>query len=245
MAPPSNPDPTAQLRANLEALQARGAAARARGAHAAASTEWIVVTKSQDPSIFAPLAAAGVSAVGENRVQRAAARKAEAPSGLTWHGIGHLQGNKARLAIETFDVFHALDSLSLARRLEGLLAAQGRRWPVYLQVNAAEDPAKGGWRTEEVPAALEALAACPHLTPIGFMTMAGIAAQESALRQTFRTLREVRDEAVRRGVGNAAPVGLSMGMSQDFEIAMEEGATAVRVGRSVFADVEPSTREPS
>ena len=237
--------PVARLAANVAGLRARIEAARARSVHAAEAVTLVVVTKSQPAAIFAPLAQAGVTDVGENRVQQAAARRPGAPEGLTWHGIGHLQRNKVASAVGLFDVFHALDSLRLAERIEEALAAAERTWPVYVQLNAADDPAKGGWRPEEAPAVLEALAALPHLRPIGFMTMAAEGAQESALRRTFRTLRDVRDEAVRRGVGSIAPDGLSMGMSNDFEIAVEEGATAVRVGRAVFAGARFSDREPS
>lgn len=260
MHPAPDDSPRIRLQANLQGLHERIEAARRRGPHAAEHTELIVVTKSQEPQIYAPLVAAGVRAIGENRVQAASARRPGAPPELIWHGIGHLQRNKAALAVATFDVFHALDSLRLAERLDGVLAEAGRSWPVYLQVNAAEDPAKGGWRPTEALGALEALASLRHLTPIGFMTMGAQAAQVSDLRRTFRTLREVRDEAVRRGVGDTAPSGLSMGMSSDFEIAIEEGATAVRVGRAVFAGVsmsdvsapgaddgvgQPNGREPS
>ncbi len=230
-------DPATRLAANITALEDRIEAARRRSPRAADAVELIVVTKAQPQGIFAPLAAAGVRIVGENRVQAAAERRPAAPEGLIWHGIGHLQRNKAALAVATFDVFHALDSLRLAARLDEVLEGSGRSWPVYVQVNAAEDPAKGGFAPSEVPQTLEALTAYPHLTPIGFMTMAKQGAEESDLRRTFSTLGGVRDEAVRRGVGSTAPYGLSMGMSNDFEIAVEEGATAVRVGRAVFADV--------
>jgi hypothetical protein len=244
-------DPRSQkLRENLSTLRARIEAARRRGAHAAEAVDLVVVTKSQGPGIFGPLAAAGVVDVGENRVQAAAARRPQAPAGLVWHGIGHLQRNKARTAVEVFDRFHALDSLRLADRLEEALAAAGRTWPVYVQVNAAEDPAKGGWPPSEAVAAVAALAERSHLQVVGFMTMAAIGTQEAALRRTFRTLREIRTEALKLGRGRTAPAGLSMGMSDDFEIAVEEGATVVRVGRAVFAGVEPRDpphprREPS
>ncbi|MDA1194361.1 MAG: YggS family pyridoxal phosphate-dependent enzyme [Planctomycetota bacterium] len=244
MSPP--PDPLlAILRANLAGLDARIEAARVRSPHGASAVERIVVTKSQPAAIYGPLAAVGVRAVAENRVQAAVARRPGAPADLVWHGIGHLQRNKARGALEAFDVFHALDGLALAGRLQDLLAATGRTWPVYLQVHASEDPAKGGFDPEEVPAALQELVSYPSLQILGFMTMAAEAAQESELRRTFRTLRDVRDDAVARGVGTTPPAGLSMGMSADFELAVEEGATAVRVGRAVFDGIPSTTREPT
>lgn len=238
MQPPHDDPRIPVLRANVQALEARIEAARARGPHAAASVTLMVVTKSQPASIFAPLLAAGVTDIGENRVQSAAERRPEAPDGLTWHGIGHLQRNKARTAISTFDVFHALDSLRLAERLDALLAETEQTWPVYLQVNAADDEAKSGVEPEDAMAAVARLVELPHLELRGFMTMARFGAEEADLRATFGTLRAIRDEAVERGRGPTAPHGLSMGMSDDFEIAVEEGATVVRVGRAVFRGVE-------
>ncbi len=236
---PPNDDPRSQLlRKNVAGLLERIAAARSRGAHAAADVQLVVVTKSQPASIFGPLADAGVSDIGENRIQSAAQRRPLAPAGLTWHGIGHLQRNKARTAIATFDLFHALESLRLAEHLERLLAEVGRVWPVYLQVNTAGDEAKAGVEPDEALPLLEAVSRLSHLEVRGFMTMGRLGASEADLRATFCTLREIRDEAVRRGRGTAAPQGLSMGMSDDFEIAVEEGATAVRVGRAVFHGVD-------
>lgn len=226
------------LKRNVDALRARIEAAQSRGSAAAPAVTLMVVTKSQEPSIYGPLAAAGVTDIGENRVQSASERRPLAPAGLTWHGIGHLQRNKARTALATFDVFHALDGLRLARRLEALLAEADRSWPVYLQVNAAEDEAKSGLAPDETLATVAALAELPHLELRGFMTMARLGAEEADLRATFCTLREIRDEAVGRGRGATAPHGLSMGMSDDFEVAVEEGATVVRVGTAVFRGVE-------
>lgn len=228
---------TNRIQENLAGLRARIEAARLRGPHAAARCDLLVVSKSVPTWMFGPLAAAGVEAVGENRIQSAAARRPEAPPSWTWHGIGHLQRNKAKLAVETFDVFHALDSLRLGEHLERILAKEGRRWPVYLQVNTADDPAKGGVAPEKVPEALAGLAALPHLEMVGFMTMGRLGAAKGDQRSTFRTLRAVRDEAARPGSRHASAVGLSMGMTDDFEIAVEEGATVVRVGRAVFEGI--------
>jgi pyridoxal phosphate enzyme (YggS family) len=197
----------------------------------------VVVTKAAPPTVFAQLRALGVVDVGENRVQAALLRRPTAPPGLVWHGIGHLQRNKVEQAVEVFDVFHALDSLRLAERLAAVLAGRGRRWPVYVQVNAARDPAKGGFEVEEVPAALARLAGLPALEVRGFMTMARLGSSEAEARAAFRTLREVRDAAVRAAPLPEAPSGLSMGMSEDFAWAVAEGATVVRVGSAIFEGV--------
>ena len=128
--------------------------------------------------------------------------------------------------------------LRLARRLDALQAggASGRR-PIYLQVNAAGDPDKHGVAPEDALDFLRDVAALPHLAPIGFMTMGKLGAEDGDLRATFRTLREIRNEGLRLGLGEEAADGLSMGMSDDFETAIEEGATVVRVGRAVFDGV--------
>jgi pyridoxal phosphate enzyme (YggS family) len=207
----------------------------------------VVVTKSAPTTFFPLLAEAGVKDVGENRVQAAGARRPMAPASWTWHGIGHLQRNKAARALELFDVFHALDSLSLAERLEALLQGATRRWPVYVQINAAGDPRKGGVTPEEALPLLEKMASMPHLEVRGLMTMARDRAEPGDLRATFRMLRDLRDDAVRRGVGAVPASGLSMGMSNDFELAVEEGATVVRVGSAVFEGLleEPPEDAPA
>jgi pyridoxal phosphate enzyme (YggS family) len=237
----------ARLRENLAALRARVEAARARGTHPAASVDLVLVTKSVPAARLAWLPAAGVRDVGENRVAAAVEKREALPvdlvRSLVWHGIGHLQTNKARRAIDAFDVFHALDSLRLADRLDALLEETGRSparaWPVYAQVNAAHDPRKGGVEPEDAPAFLAALEGRPRLRVVGLMTMAR-EDDPAGARAAFRALREVRDEAVRRGIGRDAPRGLSMGMSDDFEAAVEEGATLVRIGRAAWDGVDPA-----
>ncbi len=228
-----------RLTANLRALERRIEAARSRGGHAAARVGLLVVTKSAPAAWFPLLAAAGVLAVAESRVQAALAKRPGAPPGWQWHMIGHLQRNKAARARELFDVFHALDSLALAQALAMVHAGNGAPWPVYIQVNAADDPHKGGIAPAEVSSFVKALADLPALLPVGFMTMARLGADESETRAAFRTLRELRDAACRSGVGVAAPAGLSMGMSEDFELAVEEGATLVRLGSAVFEGLAP------
>lgn len=241
MGPPPHPQALAQVTANLARLRARIDAARTRGAFAAPRVDLLVVTKSAPVALFPVLREAGVTDVAENRVQAAEARRPLAPPGWRWHGIGHLQRNKVRRALALFDVFHALDSLDLARALDPFLSSANRVWPVYIQVNAADDPRKGGIGPAEAPSFVKSLAALPHLAPLGFMTMARLDATPEQTRAAFRALREVRDEVVRLGVGAQPPAGLSMGMSQDFEAAVEEGATVVRLGSAVFEGVAAPT----
>lgn len=231
-----------QLRRNLAAVRTRIEAARARaGARAAAGVDLLVVTKSAPVSLYPLLLEAGVTEVAENRVQAVEQRRPLAPPSWRWHGIGHLQRNKVKRAVRLFDVFHALDSLELARALDAVLAGAGRTWAVYIQVNAADDPRKGGVAPSEAGAFVQSLRELPHLMPVGFMTMARLGADEASARAAFRTLREVRDDACRSGALPEPPRGLSMGMSGDYELAVEEGATVVRVGSAVFEGLDLET----
>ncbi len=243
--PPTSPPVVARLASNLAGLRARIEAARQRSPRAADRVELLVVTKQVPVGLYAALEAAGVHEVAENRVQEAERRRPHAPPGWRWHGIGHLQRNKARRAVALFDVFHALDSLELARALDPFLRSGNRVWPVYIQVNAADDPRKGGIAPAEARSFVTSLADLPQLRPIGFMTLAPLSAAGadgggSAARRAFRTLREVRDDVVRAGVGAEPPAGLSMGMSGDFEAAVEEGATVVRLGSAVLEGLDLS-----
>ena len=129
------------LRANLERLRGRIEAARRRTPRAAGSVTFVAVTKAAPEGAISLLPECGVTDVAENRVQMAERKRPLSPPGLRWHGIGHLQRNKARRATELFDVFHALDSTALAYRLESVLAENEKTWPVYVEVNAADDPA--------------------------------------------------------------------------------------------------------
>src|SRR5262245_600962 len=234
-----------RLRANLTDVYARIAGARARSPRAAPRVTLVVVTKAAPSEALHLLRAIGEKDIGENRVQDAAARRESAPVGLTWHGIGHLQTNKARRAVQTFDVFHALDSPHLADAVDAAVEkgdVPGRRWPVYAQVNAARDPKKGGVAPEDAIRFLTDLRARERLHVVGLMAMAKEEDEGEAARPCFRVLREVRDEATRRGLGPEGGLGLSMGMSGDYEAAVEEGATVVRVGRAIWSGVFSGAR---
>lgn len=243
--PSSSPDrsPMDTLRARLGVIDKRIEAARRRSPFSADDVTVVIVTKAAPKDALALIAKAAHKHIGENRVVDAAAKRESAPLGLVWHGIGHLQTNKAKKAIATFDVFHALDSIRLADALEPLLAATGRRWPVYAQVNAANDPRKGGVEAEDALGFLRHLARFPHLEVAGLMTIAKAEDRGEAARPAFRTLRELRDDALRAGLASGR-LGLSMGMSDDFEVAVEEGATIVRLGHAIWDGVSPAGPTP-
>ena len=178
--------------------------------------------------------AAGITLFGENRVQEALAKMPEVP-GARWHLIGPLQSNKARRAVEAFETIQTVDSVELARRLDRIVGELGRaRVPVLLQVNVDADPAKAGLAPADVEAALDVIGGLAHLRVDGLMTVGRLVDDAEAARPTFRALRELSDR-MREG-GHPLGPALSMGMTDDFEVAIEEGATIVRVGRALFGE---------
>ncbi len=188
---------------------------------------------------------AGLDVFGENRVQEAEAKAAHLPS-ARWHLVGRLQGNKARRAAQLFSAIESVDSVDLARRLDGLASglrgAGGLPWrdrlPVYLQVNVDQDPAKAGFGPAAVEEALGAIAALGHLELLGLMTVGRLVARAEDARPTFVRLRELSERL--RGREPQLAAGLSMGMTDDFEVAVEEGATVVRIGRALFGERPPN-----
>ncbi len=178
---------------------------------------------------------------GENRVQEAQAKAAEVP-GATWHLVGHLQSNKAARAVELFDVVESVDSVELGTRLAKLVGdvrdvRDGRPLSIYLQVNVDRDPHKQGFAPDELEVALTSLSAIVGLDITGLMTVGRLVDTAEEARPSFRALRELSTQLRQAHGGLGA--GLSMGMSDDFEVAVEEGATVVRVGRAIFGDRPP------
>jgi PLP dependent protein len=182
--------------------------------------------------------AAGLRDFGENRVQEAEA-KAAAVEGARWHLVGRLQSNKAGRAVELFSTIHSLDSLALARRLDRRVSEEGRpRLPVYAQVNVDRDPAKEGFAPEALQAELAELLALSGLTVLGLMTVGRLVERAEEARPTFVRLRRLSERL--RAADDRLGGGLSMGMTDDFEVAVEEGATVVRVGRAIFGERAPN-----
>jgi len=180
---------------------------------------------------------AGHDVLGENRVQEAAGKiPLLGPS--QWHLVGHLQKNKAAKAVELFDVIESVDSVALATRLDRLVGERGSRGggrlPVYLQVNVDDDPAKAGWVPTDLERELGAVVVLPNLEVRGLMTVGWLTAGSSQARPTFARLR-VLSETLRAAEPRLGP-GLSMGMTDDYEVAIEEGSTLVRVGRALFGE---------
>lgn len=194
----------------------------------------VAVTKTHGPDAVRAAWDAGLHDVGENRVQEALAKMDIVTVPVRWHLIGHLQRNKVK-ALDGFAMLHALDSARLADSVDELGLKRGKPMDVLIQVNPAEEQTKGGYRIAELPAESGRLAKMNGLRVQGVMTMARLGADERELRETFRAAREAR--AVLAADGHPA-TELSMGMSSDYEIAVEEGATMVRLGTSLFGERE-------
>jgi PLP dependent protein len=195
----------------------------------------VAVSKTVAPERLVAAVAAGLTILGENRVQEAVA-KAAAVSGVTWHLIGPLQSNKARRAVETFDTIQSVDSIDLAGRLDRLAAEirPGTRLPILLQVNVDGDASKAGLAPDDLDASLPEILTLPALEVRGLMTIGRLVDSAEAARPTFRALRSLSERLRPRHPGLGAE--LSMGMSDDYPVAVEEGATIVRVGRALFGE---------
>lgn len=219
----------------LKDVKSRIAAACARAGRDPSEVEIIAVTKTHGAEVVREAWKNGLAVVGENKVQEAAWKKPASVSGPSWHLIGHLQGNKVRPALELFDFIHSVDSVKLADRIQAIAEDVGASPHILLEVNVSGEKSKSGMTPEEVgPAVRHILESCPRLTVEGLMTMAPFSEDPEAARPYFRRLREIRD-AVERSLSVGLP-RLSMGMSGDYEVAVEEGATWVRLGTVLFGE---------
>jgi pyridoxal phosphate enzyme (YggS family) len=220
---------------NVAAARERIVAACARVGRDPAAVRIVAASKMQPAGAIAEAIAAGVDAVGENRVQEAAAKRPQVASGPPWHLIGPLQRNKAKAALEVFDAIETIDRPELADRLEAMLAEGTRVLPVHLEVNIGGEPQKSGVLPEGAAAlAAHLLARCPHLVLAGLMAVPPWDTDPERARPHFAALRALAERLA--GTLGVRRLELSMGMSEDFEVAVEEGATAVRLGRVLFGE---------
>jgi len=224
----------------VEQIRRRLADACARVGRPEDSVRVVAVSKNHPPAHVEAAAAAGVTLFGENRVQEAAAKIPQCSGRLEWHLVGHLQSNKARAAVQLFHTIHSVDSADLLRRLDRIAAEEGRRLRVLLQVNVSGERSKFGLRPEALPETLRAAEGLSRIEVVGLMTMPPAFEEPERARPFFRALRELRDR-MRVETGFELPE-LSMGMSNDFEMAVEEGATYVRIGTAIFG---PRPRPPN
>ena len=218
----------ADIKTNLEVVRSRISQACLRAGRSTEEVSLIAVTKTVNPEAVETAFKLGVRHFGENRVQEAA-RKISALSHLTprptWHLIGHLQSNKVKAALELFDIIHSVDSLELA---EAVNRRAVKKIPILVQVNVAAELTKSGLSLDQFASTLEAISRLPMLEVKGLMTIAPLVEDAEKVRPVFRKLKELSDSF---GLEN-----LSMGMTDDFEVAIEEGATLIRVGRAIFGE---------
>jgi len=223
-----------EIEANIARVHARIAEAALRGGSQPESVQLVAVTKTVGPERIRQAAACGLRVFGENRVQEARAKVSEV-QGVSWHLIGSLQRNKVKEALRLFEVIHSVDSVGLAEELSRRSMERGtRRAEVLLQVNISQEPQKHGVAPEEAERVVGAVLDLQGLRLRGLMGMAPLVDTPEAARPSFRRLRELRDR-LEEAFPEAGVYELSMGMTDDFEVAIEEGATIVRVGRALFA----------
>jgi len=216
--------------ANIEEVKERINRACQRAGRSPDEVTIVAVTKMVEPSAIATAFNLGIRHFGENRVQEAKdkiGRLSQLEPPPTWHMVGHLQSNKAKVAVEIFDIIHSIDSVSLA---EVISRRTQRTMPILLEVNVSGEASKNGFSLAEVETALEQIAGLPRLEVKGLMTIAPLVSDAEQVRPVFRKLRALRNSL---GLEH-----LSMGMTDDFEVAVEEGATLVRIGRAIFGERE-------
>lgn len=220
-----------RLRENLAEINRKIVDAARRSGRNASEITLVAVSKTHPVETLQAAIAAGAAVFGENKVQEAAGKiEIIGRETVEWHLIGHLQSNKARKAVKLFDVIHTLDSIELAARLERICIEENKTsLSVFIEVDLANESTKNGVAEADLPALIEFLKSCKRLKLIGLMIIPPYFEDVEIVRPYFRKLRAIRDELLPGGA-------LSMGMSHDFETAIEEGATIVRVGTAIFGE---------
>ena len=228
------PTGMADILANLNRVQERVAAAARRAGRSPEEIRLVAVSKTVGAERVREAIAAGAKILGENYVQEAQKKIEAVGHGIAWHFIGHLQTNKAKVAARLFDLIHSVDSLSLAEELDKAAKKQGRILPVLLQISLSEETTKFGAKEREIFRMAESLATMEGIRVEGLMTMPPYFEDPEAARPYFGALRELSERLARQKIPRILMKELSMGMSNDFEVAIEEGSTLVRVGTAIF-----------
>ena len=219
---------------NLMRVREQIAQAAAKAGSVADEVALVAITKTHPADKVREAIEAGHTLFGESRVQEARAKIPELPSNLRWHFVGHLQKNKIRHALPLFEMIHSVDSLGLAQEINRIAEEEGMHPRVLLEINVAGEGSKFGFSPEKLRDQMEALLALPRLSILGLMTIPPLAEEAEASRKYFVRLRELRDRLQTDFRVDLAQ--LSMGMTQDFSVAVEEGATLVRVGTAIFGE---------
>ena len=223
---------------NVREVRMRIEDAAERALREASDVLLVAVTKTVEPPSIIEAIEAGVTAVGENRIQEASRKFGEGLPPVEKHLVGHLQRNKVKTALELFDMVESVDSLRLAREISRRCEARERRMDVLVEVNTSGEESKYGLDPEGAVETIEEMAGLPGIRIRGLMTVGAFLEDPEDVRPCFRRLREVRDRVEERVIPGAQMDHLSMGMTNDYEVAIEEGATIVRVGRAIFGERE-------
>jgi len=221
---------------NLKAVMDRIAAAAKRAGRDPSSVRLVTVTKTVAPERIREAVAAGAAILGENRVQEAKEKIEALGTIASWHLIGRLQTNKAKYAVRLFDLIHSVDTIGLARELDKQAAKTGKVQDVLIEVSIAGEASKAGMAVREAPALVRGVASLRHVRVRGLMTMPPYSEDPDDSRPFFRVLRELAEAIAKENIPGVSMQELSMGMSGDFEVAVEEGATLVRVGTAIFGE---------
>jgi pyridoxal phosphate enzyme (YggS family) len=219
---------------NLERLREQIAQAAAKSGRSVDDVELVAITKTHAAEKVHEAIQAGQSLFGESRVQEARAKIPELPSAIRWHFVGHLQKNKIRHALPLFEMIHSIDSLALAQEVNRIAQEQGMHPRVLIEANVAGEGSKFGFAPDKLREQMEELLALPRLSVLGLMTIPPLSEEPEPSRKYFVQLRELRDRLQTEFRVDLAQ--LSMGMTQDYAVAVEEGATLVRVGTAIFGE---------
>ncbi len=225
---------SSNLAQNLQWVQEKIRRSAERTGKTAEDITLVAVTKTFPADLINRAVELGVRHIGENRVQEAREKFPHLRPGITRHLIGHLQRNKVKYAVNLFDVIQSVDRISLAEEINARCAKMKREMPVLIQVNTSREPQKFGCEPEEALTLLRAMDRLPYLKVRGFMTIAIFSEDPEKVRPCFQLLREIFEESRRLNLPRSEITLLSMGMSSDFEIAIEEGANMVRIGSAIF-----------
>lgn len=222
------------IAANIEDIRKRIARAASRAGRKEESIRLMAVSKTVEPARVREAVDAGIRIFGENYVQEAREKIPAMGPGIEWHMIGHLQTNKVKYVVPLFDWIHSVDRMELARELNRRAGQHGRTLNVLIEVNVGGEASKSGATPQDVPALIRAAASLPHLRVRGLMTMPPYSENPEDARPYFVSLAKLRDDIRALAIDNVSMDELSMGMTDDFEVAIEEGATIIRVGRAIF-----------
>ena len=228
----------ASIHENLSRIQDRIAAVATRVGRDPDSIELVAVSKTKPVSLIVEAIEAGITHIGENRVQEAQSKHPQIDLPVKWHLVGHLQRNKVKQALQIFDLIHSVDSPRLLAEIDRRSAASNRTTEILIQVNTSAEPSKYGLEPDQTLDFIESAHPYPHVRIKGLMTIGAFLPDPEAVRPMFALLRQLREKIIAQQFPNVEMDTLSMGMTNDFEVAIEEGANLIRVGTAIFGERE-------